>query len=375
MSDPGQHSILPPSSAARNIQCPASTLHEARFPEMGDDTASREGTAAHHAMEVRFTPGAPSLVPDESAAPNGVIIDKEMIETAELLYDDVKATIGEPWLPAVRVEMPVAIPRTHAQCWGTPDVHVYIPDYALYVWDLKYGHGIVEVFENPQLIDYGSGLGTHYGMPESTPVVFRIVQPRAYHKDGVIREWRTTLLALRALINIRSNAAHEALAPNPRFMVGPECDHCRGRHACDALQRAAGNAADISMRGHPLEMSLTAIGTESLYLRRAMTLLKARISGLDEQMLAAIRKGQRVPHFTIERSNGRTVWAVPPKDAIAVARAMEVDISKPAEAMTPKQAIEAGLPADVVAGLSKSLPGEAKLVVDDGSTERRIFGR
>lgn len=379
MSDPALHSILPPSSAARNLQCPGSTTFEARYPEDGSGVEAAEGEAAHWVLAERMA----ELVNDEGfIAPNGVVVTEEMCEAAEDLYEDVAATLARYGLTVAhaRCEVRVAIPRVHAQCWGTPDIHVVVqlPNgrFLVIVYDFKFGHGIVEVYENPQLIDYGCGVASTYGLDETkTDMLFKIAQPRAFHREGTIREWRVTLVDLRAHINRRSNAAHEALGENPRTRVGPECKHCRARHACQTLQRAALEAADVAGGVTPLELGPDALGLELATLQRARTMLDNRISGLEEQAIAIFRKGSRVPRFTIERGQSRQTWKQSAAEVLAVADSFSIDLRKPVALVTPKQAIEKGLPGSLVEAFAHRLPAEAKLVPDNNSMMRRIFGQ
>lgn len=374
------HSILAPSSAARNIQCPASTLAEQQFPETGDSPEAIEGTAAHLVMSEGLEG---RRIEVGTQTPNGAVVTDEMVEGASLVWDVVSEIVQRHGATYVRidVEKPVSIQRIHTQCYGTPDVVVWATAHDglhLYVIDFKFGHGPVEVFENPQLVDYAIGKADEAGIDDLNPgckVHACIVQPRAFHKDGPTRWWHTTLVDLRPLVNRRSNAAHEALGPSPRYRVGDECDNCRARHACPTLQAEAGHMADYVNGAQPLVLNDTALGLELLYLERARKMLEARISGLKEQATQAFRMGRRVPWWNIERSPGREVWARPVSEVLAVADAMGVDVRKPVAVLTPKQAREKGLHESLVAVFAQRKPGEAKLVYDaDNSTTRKIFG-
>lgn len=397
------HSILAPSSGARNVQCPGSTLAEAQFPEdpASPSQESAEGTGAHWVLAERL---AGRIIPEGTTTPNGMIVTDEMTDGAELGAEDVEFTLrcyGQT-LAAVRSEQPVAITRVHPQCWGTPDVTAwaYGPPLSdggtlnvvsnaarellmrgglhLFVWDYKFGHGPVEVYECQQLIDYAVGEAERVGVSDTTPgcvVHLKIIQPRAHHRDGVVREWVTTLIDLRSYVNRRSGSAHEALGPEPRLRVGPECKHCRARHACQELQRQAGNAADYAAGSQPLVLSPEALGLELLFLDRASKLMEARMSGLREQALQTMRRGARVPWWGIERSPGRVVWARPINEVQAVANAFGLSLDKPASLVTPKAAMELGLDPSIVKAMSQQNPGEAKLNLDNNEKTRRIFGR
>jgi hypothetical protein len=379
MGDITQHSILAPSSRSRAVQCPWSVMAEQQFPETEEGESSAEGVAAHWVLAERLT-GVTHTVGE--IAPNSVVVSEAMVEGAQDAYDDIALTLAPYGLhPSQgRIEQAVAISRVHPQCWGTPDYAFVVAlangQYLVIVYDYKFGHGIVEVFENDQLIDYGIGVADLYQLPEAqTTFLFKIVQPRAYHRHGPIRDWKVRAVDLRALVNIHSNAAHEALGPNPLARTGAECKHCRARHACPTLQRSAYNAVDIARGTSPLEMDLVSLGLELRTLKFAQKLLNARVSGLEQQAIGRFVNGERVPGFDLERSAGRLVWNRPPAEVRAVADAMRVDVVKSVDLLTPKQAIAKGLGPALVRAMAEQRQGEKKLVIDDNSNTRKVFGR
>lgn len=370
-----EHSPIAPSDAARRIQCPASTTLQALYPEAGDDPAAVEGTAAHWAVAEQLSG---RLVDVGQIAPNGVVLTVEMAEAADQVSDYVTALLAPHGLKPSdgHVEQRVAIPRVHPQSWGTPDYWIRTPGpHGLVVLDFKFGHRYVPAVENAQMVEYLAGItddGTN-DLMNDYPITAVIAQPRCYSGGGSIREWRTTRTGLRALINVSSTAAHEALGANPRARVGDECRDCRARHACPALQRAALSAMDEARHVVPLELPPAALSLELRMARRAQTLLEARVTGLEQQATVALKRGVAVPGWRVEHSAGREAWTVPADQVIAMGAMMGVDVAKPAAPITPEQARKAGLDPDVVAAVSKRPPGGAKLVEDDQAALKAIF--
>lgn len=374
------HSILPPSSAARRRQCSASTLAEMRYPQTEDSPASAEGTAAHWGL-AELLQG--NLIDVGLIAPNGVYLTQEMIEGAQLCYDDIAQEL-EPYNVTPRagqIETPLRIARVHPESWGTPDYRIWLQGVRakhLMLWDYKFGYRPVEVFENEQLIEYVAGsldeMRIDGSNDQETFVTVKIVQPRAHHRDGPVRAWAFRASDIRGHINRQSHAAHEALGPSPTFRVGAECRDCRARHACETLQRAALSACDEAGKAQPFDLAPAAAALEYRVLKRHAALLDARISGLEEQLMAFGRAGKPTPGLRIEHGMGRERWTVSNEQVIAIGAALGVDIAKPREPMTPKQAVKAGLPAAVLPGIVNTPRGEAKLVEDDGSLARRVFG-
>jgi len=166
-----------------------------------------------------------------------------------------------------------------------------------------------------------------------------------------------------------AEAAHE---PNPIATVNPKCKHCSGRHACETYQRTALEAADLSMRSVPLDLTPQALGLELSMLKRAQAALDGRISGLEQSVEAAVKQGQRVPGWSIEYTNGRQAWMVPTDEVVALGEMMQVDLSKKA-VVTPKQAVKAGLDPALVDAYSFFPPGSPKLVPDNLSILRKVF--
>ena len=372
------HALFAPSGAARIAQCSASLGMEQRYPETEDDPTAAEGTAAHWVLEQ----GMQGALPVEGAvAPNGIIVSEEMLEGALLAIERVDADLAFYGLPrsSVAVEVPVTIKRVHEQCWGTPDMRVWVkaPNGrpTLYVWDYKFGRRAVEAFENLQLAAYAAGCIEQAGISDLTcDVVLTIIQPRCYHRDGPVRWWKTAASNLRAILNVYSGACHEALTENAKLRTGEECRDCRAKHACPALQRAAYSAADVAMSGQPLELPPDGLGLELTILTLALQRLEARITGLSEQAEMLSKRGTRVPGWDMQRGRGGRVWTVPDAQAIAIGHALGKDLAKPIKAVTPRQAELAGLDPRLLAGLCKEVPGEMKLTRDDGSLTRRVFG-
>lgn len=374
------HSVLAPSSAARTVQCPGSVQMERRYPETEPQPEALEGEASHWAA-AEMLHGREVSIGDR--APNGVLLTQEMVEGADLYYDDVVSQLQVYGLRPEdgAIETPVAIPVVHPQCWGTPDFRVWVPSSLgrsrplLLLWDYKFGHRPVEVFENYQLVEYVAGcLGQTKLSDSQVDVEVRIVQPRAYRSGGPVKSWTFSASSIRALVNIASNAAHEAMSDNPRTRVGPECRDCRARHACATLQRAALDACDVAGRAQPFDLSPAALGVELRMLLRAEALLKARIVGLEEQALATIRRGNPVPHFRIEHGLGRRTWSRPVPEVLALGGLLGVNLAQPIEPITPLQAVKAGIPESLLDEYTTRPRGAATLVLDDTSKARAVFG-
>ncbi|HWI05617.1 MAG TPA: DUF2800 domain-containing protein [Acidimicrobiales bacterium] len=369
------HAILAPSSAARWVACAGSVLLAALYPETEESPEAAEGTATHWAAQELL---AGRAIDVGLVAPNGVVLSDEMAEGAEMYVDHIDDTLKRFGLDrsALRVEQRVSISAIHSENWGTPDAWFY--DHAtrtLVIFDFKFGHRFIEVFENWQLIDYAAGIVDGLGLDDqATRVEFWIVQPRSYHRDGPVRSWSTVASDLRALWNKLRNAAEAAMRPGAACTPNPECEYCPGRHACEAAQNAAYRAADLARSSVPLELDAGAISLELRILQRAEQAIKARRTGLEEQALNRLKRGEAIPGLATESTTGREAWSKPVPEVVALGQLFSIDLVKPAT-ITPAQARKAGLPAGIVAAYAERPARGLALVYDDGTQARKVFGK
>ena len=358
----GQHAFLPPSGAAIWVECAAAPSMWQRYPEPEDSLEATEGTAAHWAFGELFAGRAIDI---GLVAPNGIVLTDEMCDGAQLFYDTVTRDI-EGHDMHLNVEQPVRISRVHENNWGTPDADASVPIQSkLYVWDYKFGHDYVEEYENWQLIDYTAGLLDKWDIGSNelyVTVVMTIVQPRCYGHDPV-RRLTVRASELRGHINKLRMAAEAAHKSNPVATVNLKCKHCSGRHACQPYQRSALEAADLSMRSAPLDLTPEQTGKELAMLQRAQAALEGRISGLEESAFAMIQRGERVPPYHVEYGQGRQAWSKPADEVRILASMFNVKVDKEA-LITPKQAQEAGLSAEVLKEYAYTPSGKPKLVQD-----------
>lgn len=364
-----QHAPFAPSGLARVVACPGSyqLIRNARANGLtldeGDTDASREGTAAHEVAARLAEHG--ELMPVGSLTSNGVAVTEEMIEGAELWAEAVAQYPGGDF------EKSIECMYVHRDCYGTPD-YAHGPEAGtLHVSDYKFGHRYVSPFENWQLLAYAIGR-----MPSYLPtvrVILQIVQPRSYHRDGPVREWILNGHELRDYAGVLAAAAHAAEHPDAQCVTGPQCYECPARHACEAALHMEQSALYLSGSTIPLDATVEAKAVRLHQIRRAADHLKQMESGITEDLTAAIRRGISVPGFTLAAGAGREKWTHEVTEVVALGAAMGVDVSKPG-CITPNQARKAGLSPDIVAAYSERSAGEVKLVEDDGSMVRRVFG-
>lgn len=371
------HAPLAPSRASRwgPNACPGSAAMERLYPEDEESEDARRGTAWHWYIAENL---ADREVAIGTLAPNGFPVDLEMIQCATDLLADVRDTLKAAGPNAIvlmesSVTMKYAI---HNDCWGTPDIYILdVDNRRLHVWDPKYGHRYVDAYMNWQLLCYAVGIFETHGIEDYSDwqITLTIAQPRNYAPEGPMREW---FLNGRELAGHRESlriAAIHASQPGAVLKTGEHCRDCLAAHACPALQRAAMAAVDVSHKQGSIDMPAPAVGLEMTILTASAARLKARLDALTEHAMGLVRKGHAVPHWTMGRTQPRTVWKEPVEAVVAMGYIFGVDLAKP-EAITPKQAIKAGIDPAVIDEYADTPMGSLKLIPMDDSAASKAFG-
>lgn len=378
-----QHSRLAPSSSYQWVVCPASIGLQELYPE-GDTEDSRAGEASHWVGSTCLT--LRDITPDMligQDAPNGEKISVEMAESAAMHVNHVNKICTEFGLfTGLRVEQSVHIPRIHPDCWGTPDADVFDSSRGvLHVWDYKYGWGIVEEYENWQGICYAIGALDRIlncGNPNISDlyitVKIHIVQPRPYHKDGKIRTWSIPATDLRNYANILHHSAAKALEEHTETISGPHCRYCSARHVCEAAQKSSYTAIDMIAQNKPHELDNVSLGATITALRRAKEMAEWQLAAYESQALTNIRRGILIPGYGAESGQGRQVWNRPKPEVIALGDMYEINLRKPEDVITPKQAMDAGIDETVINAYSEIPKTGLKLVPVD-KLAKKVFSK
>ncbi len=250
------HSNIGPSSAERWIACPGSVALSAQCPKSPANIYSAEGVVAHSLAEMLVTEKIDDLelmsrigstVHEEGF---DIEITDEMTEGI-MLYRD---TIAADYSALARLkkndvhrkaEVKVHIKSISEDLWGTADFLLFQKGNSLKVYDFKFGRGVVEAQENPQMALYGLGAMETIAGEAYDEVELIIVQPRAGHADGAVRRWKAPLEWLAAFRAKAHQAVQETKNPNARIVPGDHCKWCPAKVACPALYKAAQDQAGV----------------------------------------------------------------------------------------------------------------------------------
>jgi len=355
-------SNLTPSSAARRIACPGSRLLEQQFPKRNQEISKHieEGIKAHK-IAMRVLTGAP-IVESE------YFLNTEMYDHALFFKKTVQEKINGSINPDY-IETTLDLSMIHQGMTGRPDYfHIDIDNGTVYIFEYKYGFKNVETYENWQLIEYAYGIFQHIE-PPCFNVVFVVVQPRI---SNSVKEWRISLLELYTYFQTMTQKEKQSLEPNAPCIPNPECMYCSARFNCAALQAFSLPLIDYARSNIVNNLTPEALSNELQFLREARDLLDARITGLEEEATYLIKSGKRVPSFILQESRGSLNWSRSVEEIIALGELLEIDLKKPQEVITPKQAIKAGLDDKLISLYAQYKPGNLKLVLQK-DIARKVF--
>ncbi len=377
-------SRLRPSAAHRWVPCPGSAALEALYPEPESSFPALEGNTAHAvAADIlkRYQAGEVPVNEDylgKEMGGFGVVVTEDMVDGVNLYIREIARAIGgRKNIQHLHVEELVKIPLVSGDIEGTPDIWYFLPaDNSLHLWDLKFGWGVVEAYYNWQLICYALGLFQTLTAAGVHPyrIVFHIVQPRAQHADGPVREWEINPTLLKGYAP-RINASKESMElPNPPLKVGRHCADCKAAHTCPALGESVYTMLDYVGTSTAVELQGASLGAHLTRLRDLKILVDERLDSVEIQALEVIKQGVPVPGWVTSPKSSRRVWDVTTEEIKAMGELVGVVtvVDKP---LTPTQAEKAGVDKDVVATLIKRVSGELKLLPQNPEkTADKVFG-
>jgi hypothetical protein len=248
------------------------------------------------------------------------------------------------------------------------------------IWDFKFGRRVVEVFENWQLILYALGIINNLEMTgyedQHVRVRMRIYQPFASHVDGSSRVWECQASDLRTYANLLIEGAKASLADNPTTTPGAsQCTYCTARRGCESLQRSNYNIMDYIDNAVPYEMKGLNLSSEYNLLKHFESILKARLSGIEEQVLHDIKHGEIVHGLGVTQGYGRKTWRkdIDQEEVIMMGDIMGVDLRKPRELDTPAKCLSKGVDVSVIDAYSLRPSTKMKIVKNDETKARNVF--
>ena len=252
-----QHARFAASSAERWVNCPASDHLISCAPKrLGSNRAADEGTTAHDLMDFALNANVKNV---RAFFANDDRYTDEMKDAVQKYADDVRGTMDmlelEGGTPELFVEQRVEAGHLHMfDAFGTADTIILDRTLRrLFVFDLKFGRGVVTPFMNYQLMYYATAFMFQHDLElNEYEVSLNIFQPRTND------EMKTWVLgspsyleefvhnASQAIEAIENNGA--ALKP----VAGAWCKFCDAKVICPAISTKALSDAKLDFDDSPV---------------------------------------------------------------------------------------------------------------------------
>ena len=225
------HSVYPPSSAKRYMNCTPALKLEQQFEDEQSPYAE-EGSAGHALAEHLIK----KYLKKKSKRPVSDYYTDELVEAVDeyvgYCIGQIEAAKQECSDPVFEVERRTDISRHIEGCFGTADM-VIVTDHKIHAIDLKLGKGVmVDAEHNEQLMIYGLGILDFYEiLYDIETVALTIVQPRLKH----LSTWEISVEDLKKWAKEELEPkARMALAGEGEFRAGDHCRFCKARFTCRA---------------------------------------------------------------------------------------------------------------------------------------------
>lgn len=354
-----QPTIIRSSSLPRFMECNGFTDFLG-LPETESD-AAKEGTAFHELVEFKFKN---QHVNFPSVAKNGVTFDADMHFYASKVL---------PLIPSDAIcEQEISFALTHNYAV------VGHLDYAweenggdtLVVMDIKYGHRIVDVNNNYQLLSYAIGEVMKRGRNYDN-IKLMIMQPRPYHMDGWIRSVTLQPGELERAYAAMVSKCTEVKA----YCTSEKCRYCPGAASnCPALNTAFYNSVDVVMNDMMSEALPPDQAAQMLKTyERVKDIFKIKMDALKDHIKDRIMKGEAIPGYGVQKQFGHRKWR---KDVDVEAFKLMTGVDlKATYTMSPAEIEKKGIDESIIdAFAEKPFKGVDLVQIDQSKIADRIFG-
>lgn len=323
----------------RKELCPGSDAMEDRvsIPRL-DTEYSIEGTRAHIVVDYALKNGIRSA---KEAHAETILFDMEFkpdfFRAVQMMLNYVYGIMDQYPDAVLSTEQQVFPPTDVVpldQVSGYCDVAIFIPSIRkLYVIDYKHGAGVAKDISrgggSPQPWQYAAGLIYDATKPAVDPagvdtVILAIIQPRAFHILGPIRELEVTAYEVFEYLDRMDRAILRARDPNAPLIPGnTQCMFCPAKVECPARQAkafAAVTPPNTMFKGvmdvmtpkipNPVDMTVEQIA----YASQMLPFLKSWIKDFEERRLEILRLGNDIPGLKVVETYARTEWFGDAKD-------------------------------------------------------------
>lgn len=353
------------SQLARPMVCAGSLFFE-NLPEQETHPAAKEGTAAGEYLRALLERRPPG-----THASNGVAFDDDMLFYLLPIANEIDQLAASEVLCEQRIDW---MTRSGILIAGQYDASYVGKDGALYVDDLKYGFGVVEVKPNWQLLGYAIGEALRR-QQAFEKIVLRIHQPRAHHEDGTTRAWVLTWEELLEYKEQIESRMADIAAGLKDLVTSEKCKYCpAAASACPAISKAFHHGIDVIHHFLQDDISEKELSRQLDLIGRVNDVLKIKKDSLEQLAVSRIKGGKIIPGYLTEASYGDRKW----KSGITadVVKALTGKRIVKEEMLSPAQAEKAGVHKEFVNALvDRHFIGQKLKKKDASDLGNRIFGK
>lgn len=355
------------SSLARPMVCPGFTAFS-DLPVSPENEAAREGTAAGELLALMLTKqGRYADFPKQ--ATNGVYFDQDMYFYLTPIAEEILKTRQSEVLCEQRIDWQT---RSGIIIRGQYDIS-FVREGILYIDDLKYGWGIVEVQDNWQLLGYAIGEVIRRGIPFEK-IRLRIHQPRPHHEGGTTRQWELTYEELLSYKERIEQRLIGIVNGDKTLQTGKQCKYCpAAAEACPAFNRLFYRSLEVSTEFIQDSITDEELGRQLDQLQRAQEAIKIKADSLNELAVSRIKNGKLIKGWRTDLRYGDRKWkaGISPEviETLTGKKVVEQVMLSPAKAQ------KLGLHKDFVNALCDRHFLGQKIVRDDGELGNAIFGK
>lgn len=308
-----KHEMFSASGAERWVNCPGSIALTKRAPPKPSSKYADEGTLAHDCLEVVL-----KNWPRVEAAKKYLTEARVKNDDGETVrkYDDnmiahaVKsAKLVMSWKSGddeMLCETKVKLDFIHEEFGGTFDAAVVQLFGRLTVIDYKYGAGVaVEAEGNLQMLVYALGLAHRYDYCFDE-IRLVIIQPRADHDSGPVRDWVVKLDELLEYKKTFTDAVKLALKKDAPLNADPKwCRWCAARPICPAIStKALVDAKSPTKIPDAKSLAPADIGKALV----AFEHLETWMASVRDHAFTLLQNGTKVPGFKLVNKRALRQW-------------------------------------------------------------------
>jgi hypothetical protein len=326
--------ILPKISAANTwVNCPGSHKLSRQFINPRENTeAMLRGRKEHSDASAFIISGT---IPNDNHHIGSYVKD--------VLYNSKKSD-------EMQVEKKLPIRTDNGELHAVPDAFcIFHSNRTVVVWEYKSGYLPVASYNNWQLYGYAVAIVERYPVTSSYMFEFRVVQPRIRSTPYVSTSFYT--VEWKHVIN---KSVVDAMKDTPRCLSGTWCHHCSALSHCHTGNAAGKIAISYSEYSIIDERTPQLLASDYEQLRAAEKFIRKLADAIEIRLENEIRSGKTVVGYELGPGREKVEWSMPIEDVLYLGELYNVEIGKMG-AMTPKQAIKAGIPEVVVMAYAKTV--------------------